>query len=94
VSDRWAEWLRIRRDGGSPERRRTALDYLEPIRDQILDSAALQTGEVLLDVGCGDGLVGLGGLDRGASVIFSDTRKVTLRLLPREGVLSEQCCTF
>jgi arsenite methyltransferase len=72
VSDRWAEWLRIRRDGGSPEQRRAALELLAPIRDRILDSAELKPGDVLLDVGCGDGLVGLGALDRGASVIFSD----------------------
>jgi arsenite methyltransferase len=72
VSDRWAEWLRIRRDGGSPEQRRAALELLAPIRDRILDSAELKPGDVLLDVGCGDGLVGLGALDRGASVIFND----------------------
>lgn len=72
MSDRWAEWLRIRRDGGSLEQRRAALDFLAPIRDQILDSAELRPGDVLLDVGCGDGLVGLGALDRHAAVIFSD----------------------
>jgi ubiquinone/menaquinone biosynthesis C-methylase UbiE len=43
MADRFADWLRTRRDGGSP-----------------------------LDVGCGDGLVGLGALERGARVIFSD----------------------
>ncbi len=46
--------------------------FLSPIRDQILDAADLQPGDVLLDVGCGDGLVGLGALDRGVRVIFSD----------------------
>lgn len=72
MSDRWAQWLRIRRDGGSEEQRRAALEFLAPIRDQLLDAANVQAGEVLLDVGCGDGLVGLGGLDRGARVVFSD----------------------
>jgi len=48
------------------------LDSLAHFRDQILDGSELQAGEVLLDVGCGDGLVGLGALDRGARVIFSD----------------------
>jgi arsenite methyltransferase len=41
-------------------------------RDEILDAASLKDGETLLDVGCGEGLVGFGALDRGASVIFSD----------------------
>jgi SAM-dependent methyltransferase len=72
VPDRWAEWLRVRRDGGSPEQRRLALEFLAPKRDRILDLADVKPREVLLDVGCGDGLVGLGALDRGAQVIFSD----------------------
>jgi SAM-dependent methyltransferase len=38
----------------------------------VLDGAAIEPGDVVLDVGCGDGLIGLGALDRGASVIFSD----------------------
>ena len=72
MSDRWAEWLRVRRDGGSPEQRRLALEFLAPIRERILDQAEVEPGDVVLDVGCGDGLVGLGALDRGARVIFSD----------------------
>ena len=72
MSDRWSQWLRIRRDGGSSEQRRAALEFLGPVRDRILDSADLKPGELLLDVGCGDGLVGLGALDRGATVVFSD----------------------
>jgi SAM-dependent methyltransferase len=39
----------------------------------VLDGAELQEGETLLDVGCGEGLIGFGALERGAgSVIFSD----------------------
>ena len=78
MSDRWAEWLRNRRDGGSVEQRRAALEFLGPIRDRILDSAEVGAGDVLLDVGCGDGLVGLGALDRGAQVIFSDISQACL----------------
>lgn len=78
MSDRWAEWLRIRRDGGSPEQRRAALEQLGPVRDQILDAAELSAGDVLLDVGCGDGLVGLGALDRGVQVVFSDISQACL----------------
>jgi ubiquinone/menaquinone biosynthesis C-methylase UbiE len=44
-------------------------------RDRILDGAALRSGDVLLDVGCGDGLIAFGALDRvgpEGQVIFSD----------------------
>jgi arsenite methyltransferase len=48
---------------------------LQRRRDSVLDRAALQPGDVVLDVGCGDGLIGFGALDRVAphgQVIFSD----------------------
>jgi arsenite methyltransferase len=78
VTDHWAEWLRARRDGGSKEQRGRMLEFLAPIRDQVLDAAEVMAGDVVLDVGCGDGLVGLGALDRGAHVIFSDISKACL----------------
>ena len=69
--DRWTQWLLEHRFDG--EDRRAALQLLAKIRDTVLDNANLSGGEVLLDVGCGDGLIGFGGLDRGASqVVFSD----------------------
>ena len=70
--DRWANWLRVRRTGGSEEARQATLQLLAPVRERVLDNAQLEPGELLLDVGCGDGLIGLGALDRGARVIFSD----------------------
>ena len=78
MADRWAQWLRVRRDGGSDEQRRAVLASLAPVRDELLDLAEVQPGEVLLDVGCGDGLIGLGALDRGARVIFSDISEACL----------------
>ena len=48
---------------------------LQGRRDSVLDRAALQLGDVVLDVGCGDGLIGFGALDLvgpGGQVIFSD----------------------
>src|SRR5919106_2801029 len=49
------------------------MEHLRATRDRVLDQASLVAGEVLLDVGCGDGLIAFGALERGAGrVIFSD----------------------
>jgi ubiquinone/menaquinone biosynthesis C-methylase UbiE len=43
------------------------------VREKVLDRARLAKGGSLLDVGCGEGLIGFGALARGAaSVTFSD----------------------
>ena len=71
--DRWAEWLAERRFGGDPKVRAELLAKLAEMRDRVLDRAELCDGETLLDVGCGEGLIGFGALERGAgTVIFSD----------------------
>ncbi|MDP9314558.1 MAG: methyltransferase domain-containing protein [Chloroflexota bacterium] len=72
--DIWAEWLLHRRHGGDAQQLQVVLDYLYPIRDKVLDHARLNDNEVLLDVGCGDGLVAFGALDKvpSSTVIFSD----------------------
>jgi arsenite methyltransferase len=71
--DRWAEWLAVRRFGGDAETRRRVLAELSAIRDTLLDGARLGLGETLLDVGCGEGLIAFGALERGAGeVVFSD----------------------
>jgi ubiquinone/menaquinone biosynthesis C-methylase UbiE len=77
-TDVWAEWLRSRRTGGSAEARRRLLETLAPVRDRILDAAEVCPGVTVLDVGCGDGLVGLGALERGADVVFSDISQACL----------------
>jgi arsenite methyltransferase len=51
------------------------LQRLHDVRDRVLDNAELQVGDLLLDIGCGDGLIGFGALDRTGDrghVIFSD----------------------
>jgi SAM-dependent methyltransferase len=71
--DRWAEWLAERRFGGDPELRQRSLSKLAAVRDTVLERAALAEGERLLDVGCGEGLIAFGALDRGARIVtFAD----------------------
>jgi arsenite methyltransferase len=71
--DIWAEWLSHHRSGGDPEVRRELLEKLAEVRDKVLDRAGFAPGESLLDVGCGEGLIGFGALERGAGhVVFSD----------------------
>jgi arsenite methyltransferase len=71
--DRWAEWLAERRFGSDLEVRADLLAKLAKTSDRVLDRAELREGETLLDVGCGEGLIGFGALERGAgTVTFSD----------------------
>lgn len=71
--DRWAEWILNRRFGGDAAAAEQSLAHLRKVRDRVLDRAELNEGETLLDVGCGDGLIAFGALERGAArVIFSD----------------------
>jgi ubiquinone/menaquinone biosynthesis C-methylase UbiE len=62
-TDRWASWLLHRRDGDDPEQRMKALEHLIPIRNRVLENARVHPGEVLLDVGAGDGLIAFGALE-------------------------------
>jgi arsenite methyltransferase len=71
--DLWADWLAEGRFGGDPEIRRHFSEELAQRTDKVLDYAELAEGETLLNVGCGEGLIGFRALERGAgAVIFGD----------------------
>ena len=79
--DPWAAWLLAgrRRDAGRGQG--ALVKRLSWVRDRVLEGAALREGDTLLDVGTGDGLVALAGLERvgpGGAVIFSDISEALL----------------
>jgi arsenite methyltransferase len=86
ATDRWSEWLLSRRDGGDARQRGLTLEWLQPVRDRVLDLAGPLEGVTLLDVGTGDGLIGREAAARGASVIYSDVSAALLEHLRAAGV--------
>jgi arsenite methyltransferase len=73
--DQWAQWILQRRHGSDPETLRQQLALLAVVRDKVLTNAAIEPGDAVLDVGCGDGLIGFAAAETvGATgtVIFSD----------------------
>jgi arsenite methyltransferase len=80
--DKWAAWLRRGRFGDDEATRVQASQRLSAVRDRVLKNASLRGQEVLLDVGTGEGLIGLGAMEllsppRG-KVIFTDVSQPCL----------------
>jgi arsenite methyltransferase len=95
LTDQWADWIRTRRTGGDAAYERRMLAELGTVRDRVLDNAKLEAGETLLDVGCGNGLIAFGALERGAGeVVFADISAPLLedcRKLAAPTGLSDRC---
>jgi arsenite methyltransferase len=95
--DQWAAWIAERRHGGDPELLRQHLEYLAPVRDRVIANAALAPGQTVLDVGCGDGLIGFAATEAvgpAGTVIFSDISSDLLdrcRELAAEQGLLDRC---
>jgi arsenite methyltransferase len=96
VTDPWAAWLLERRHGGDDARLRATLEGVSKFRDRVLDHARIDEGDVVLDLGCGDGLIGFGALARvGATgrVVFSDISQQLLDVC-REIAAGDARCSF
>lgn len=96
--DIWSQWLLNRRFGGDPQRMQKMLDWLYPVRDKVLSRIDLGNGDTLLDVGCGDGLIAFGALEKFKTcrVIFSDISKDLLNHVQKlvEEMKAQDRCQF
>src|SRR5438445_12105835 len=73
--DRWAAWFAERRHGGDERSLAGILDASAAVREGVLAGAGIEPGDVVLDIGCGDGLIGLAALEHVGDdgvVIFDD----------------------
>lgn len=85
--DKWSSWLQSGRYGGDENVRLQAVEFLHDVRDRVLQGAALSGDEVLLDIGTGEGLIGLGALSLlqppHGHVIFTDISQACLDRVAR-----------
>lgn len=97
AQDQWSKWLLKTRFGGDAEAAARGMAQLLQIRDRVLKNAAIQQGETVLDVGCGDGLIAFGALDRvgvTGRIIFSDVSAPLLehcRRIARNADVTDRC---
>ena len=73
--DRWAQWLLERRHGGDEEQLERLLPDLDEFRERVVANAEIAAGDVVLDVGTGDGLIAFAALEHvgpQGRVVFSD----------------------
>jgi arsenite methyltransferase len=94
-TDCWADWIRTRRSGGDADFEAEIVERLAAVRERVLDNAYFDADDVLLDVGCGNGLIAFGALERGARrVVFADVSEALLddcRELAADAGLADRC---
>jgi len=81
MTDKWADWLLNKRYGSNIENKKKILEALYPIRDKIISNTDINQGDIALDIGCGDGLIGIALLEKvgkNGRVIFNDISKELL----------------
>jgi ubiquinone/menaquinone biosynthesis C-methylase UbiE len=80
MADPWAAWLLERRFGDPAEAERVIRE-LTPVRERVLEGALIEEGDVVLDVGAGDGLIAFGALPlvgNEGRVVFADVSQELL----------------
>ena len=73
--DKWAEWVLARGHADGAEQKRRKLEFLGPIRHRVLGNARVRPGQVVLDVGAGDGLIAFDAIplvEESGRVVFCD----------------------
>jgi ubiquinone/menaquinone biosynthesis C-methylase UbiE len=92
--DRWADWVLERRAGGDEKRLAEMRESLTPVRERVLDGGQIEAGDVVADVGAGDGLIAFGALDRVGSdgcVLFVDVSEDLLAECRTAAAGDERC---
>ncbi len=96
-TDIWSEWLLRRRFPSDPAVAAQWNERLGKMREGVLDRAKIEPGDVVIDVGAGDGLIAFGALERvgpAGRVIFSDISQPLIdesRRIARQLGMEERC---
>jgi len=81
-SDIWSDWLLHRRHAGDAAFERHIQAQVERYADKVLDGAQLAPGMTLVDIGCGEGLIGFRAIARigpSLQVVMTDVSAAMLQ---------------
>lgn len=81
--DIWSEWLQVRRFGNNEIHQTYILQQYKKLAKQIVDKALIFESATVLDIGAGDGVVGLTALERlgtRGKLILSDVSRAALNI--------------